>query len=303
MIDLIGQEQAVTLLKQAVNSQKIAPAYLFVGIPGIGKKIAARGFAELLLECSFTESSVVTHPDLMWVEPTYSDKGELILVSQAKAQNLSFKSAPTIRIEQIRQISQFLNRRPLKSDRLAVVIEDAHLISEAPANALLKTLEEPGNGTIILIAPSIDTLLTTIVSRCQRIRFAPLSRQNLELVLKKAHYTEILEHHSLMAMAQGSPGLAIAGWQQLQSIPQQLSQQLLKKPQNYFEALTMAKNVTQELELSAQLWLIDYLQYYYWQQDRNVTLAAKWEQTRQYLLSYVQPRLVWECFLTQIMNH
>jgi DNA polymerase III subunit delta' len=308
VLNLIGQEQAITLLKQAVSSQKTAPAYLFVGIPGIGKKIAARGFAKLLLECNFiecnfTESSLAAHPDLMWVEPTYSDKGELISVSQAEAQNLSFKSAPTIRIEQVRQISQFLNRRPLQSDRLVVVIEDAHLISEAPANALLKTLEEPGNGTIILIAPSIDTLLTTIVSRCQRIRFAPLSRQNLELVLKKANYTEILEHHSLMAMAQGSPGLAIVGWQQLQLIPQQLHQQLLKTPQNNFEALNIAKSISGELELSTQLWLVDYLQYYYWQQDRNETLVAKWEQTRKYLLSYVQPRLVWECFFTEIIDN
>jgi DNA polymerase III subunit delta' len=302
MFNLIGQEQAVTLLKQAVNSQKVAPAYLFVGIPGIGKKIAARGFAELLLKCNFTEFSLAAHPDLLWIEPTYTDKGELISVSQAEAQNLSFKSTPTIKIEQVRQISQFLSRPPLKSDRLTVIIKDAHLISEAPANALLKTLEEPGNGTIILIAPSIDTLLTTIVSRCQCIRFAPLSAQNLELVLKKTHYTEILKHPSLIAMAQGSPGLAIAAWQQLQLIPQQLYQQLLKIPQNYLEALTIAKNITQELELSTQLWLVDYLQYYYWQKDHNKALAAKWEQNRKYLLSYVQPRLVWECFFTEIID-
>jgi DNA polymerase III subunit delta' len=303
MIDLIGQEQAVTLLTQAVNSQKIAPAYLFVGIPGIGKSIAARGFAELLLECHFTESSLASHPDVMWVEPTYSDKGELIAVSQAKTQNLTFKSAPTLRIEQIRQISQFLSRRPLKSDRLVVVIEDAHLMSEAPANALLKTLEEPGNGTIILMAPSFDTLLTTIVSRCQCIRFAPLSRQNLELVLESVNYGEILQQPSLIAMAQGSPGSAIANWQQLRSISQQLHQQLLKTPQNYLEALTIAKSIAQELELSTQLWLVDYLQHYYWQQDRNATLAKKWEQTRKYLLSYVQPRLVWECFFTEMLGN
>lgn len=303
MLNLIGHKQAITLLKQAVSSQKIAPAYLFVGVSGIGKSIAARGFSELLLNCDFQQSFLTSHPDLMWVEPTYSDKGELIAVSQAKAQKLKPKSAPSLRIEQIRQISHFFYRRPLKSDRLVVVIEDAHLMSEASANALLKTLEEPTNGTIILIASSVDALLPTIVSRCQCIRFTPLSQKDLELVLKTLNYEEILQHPSLITMAQGSPGNAIAAWDQLQLIPQQLHQQLLKTPKNHLEALTIAKTITQELELSTQLWLVDYLQHYYWQQEQNSTLAKKWEQTRQYLLSYVQPRLVWECLLTLNIEH
>ncbi|VEP12110.1 conserved hypothetical protein [Hyella patelloides LEGE 07179] len=300
--DVVGQEQAITLLKQAVTSQKIAPAYLFVGIPGIGKSITAQGFAELLLNCSFTKSSLESHPDLIWVEPTYTERGNLITVSQASAQDLKKKAAPKIRIEQIRQITQFLSRQPLKSDRLFVIIEDAHLMSEAPANALLKTLEEPGNGTVILIAPSTDYLLSTIVSRCQSIRFTPLSQQNLQLVLEKADYSQILDNPSLVAMAQGSPGTAISAWQQLQAISPDLHQKLLQIPQNNLEALMMAKTITQELELPTQLWLVDYLQHHYWQQNQNSELASKWEKTRQYLLSYVQPRLVWECLLTAIVS-
>lgn len=295
LADLIGQEQAVTLLKQAFSSNKIAPAYLFAGIPGIGKSIAARGFAQLLLNCD--RLSLSNHPDLMWVEPTYNHQGNLIKASLAKDNRR--KTAPKIRIEQIRQITQFFSRQPWKSDRSIAVIEDAHLMSEAPANALLKTLEEPGKGTIILIAPSTDSLLTTIVSRCQCIRFTPLSEENLQQVLKKTNYSEILGNPSLITMAQGSPGLAISAAEKLGSIPDSLLQQLLQTPQNYLEAFTIAKTITQELELPTQLWLVDYLQHYYWQQKRDSLLANKWEKTRQYLLSYVQPRLVWESiFLT-----
>lgn len=294
--ELIGQEQAVNLLHQAVTSQKIAPAYLFAGRSGIGKSIAAVGFTELLLNCSLRESSPQQHPDLMWVEPTYSDKGELITVSQAAAKDLKPKTAPKIRIEQIRQITQFLSRQPLKSNRLVVIIEDAHLMSEASANALLKTLEEPGNNTLILITPNTDSLLSTIVSRCQSVRFSPLSEQNLQLVLEKLNHREILAHPLLIAMAQGSPGSAIAAWTQLQSIPEPLHNKLLQTPQNYLQALITAKTITQ-LELSTQLWLVDYLQHYYWQQNQNHFLVKQWEKTRQYLLSYVQPQLVWECVL------
>lgn len=297
LTDLIGQEQAVTLLKQALSNNKIAPAYLFVGIPGIGKSMAARGFAQLLLNCSHNPSSLSNHPDLLWVEPTYSHQGEFIKASLAQAQNIQRKTAPQIRIEQIRQITQFFSRQPMYSDRLLTVVEDAHLMSEAPANALLKTLEEPGNGTIILIAPSTDSLLTTIVSRCQCIRFTPLSQANLQQVLKQNNYSEILANPSLITMAQGSPGSAIAAAEKLQSIPDLLHRQLLQTPQNYLEAFAVAKAITQELELPTQLWLVDYLQHYYWQQDRDFLLANRWEKTRQYLLSYVQPRLVWECML------
>ena len=299
---VIGQQQAIKLLKQTVTSQKVAPAYLFAGIPGVGRSIAAKGFAELLLNCSFVECSEKSHPDLMWVEPTYTNKGNLISVSDALDQGLNKKTTPKIRIEQIRQITQFLTRRPLKSDRLVVIIEDAHLMSEASANALLKTLEEPNYGTIILIAPDADSLLTTIVSRCQCIRFAPLSQQNLQLVLEQNNYSEILSNSSLVAMAQGSPGKAISAWQQLQKIPASLSSKILQIPHNKLEALSLAKTITQELELDAQLWLVDYLQYYYWQQNQNISLVAQWEKIRQHLLSYVQPRLAWECLFIDMIS-
>ena len=300
--DLIGQEQAITLIQQAVNTNKIAPAYLFVGIPGIGKSIAAEGFARLLLNCS-NNLSFSNHPDLMWVEPTYSDRGNLIKASVAKTEKVGRKTAPQLRIEQIRQITQFFNRQPLRGDRLVAIVEDAHLMSEASANALLKTLEEPHRGTIILIAPSSDLLLTTIVSRCQCIRFIPLSEENLQQVLEKNNYSDILANPSLIAMSQGSPGLAIAAAENLQAIPDSLQQQLLQIPQNYLEAFAIAKAVTQELELPIQLWLVDYLQHYYWQQNRDFLLANKWEKARQYLLSYVQPRLVWESLLLAIVGN
>lgn len=301
--DLIGQEQAITLLQQAIKSNKIAPAYLFVGIPGIGKSIAAKSFAKLLLNSSNSLFSLDNHPDLMWVEPTYSDRGNLIKASVAEAENIRRKTAPQIRIEQIRQITQFFNRQPIKSDRLVAIVEDAHLMSEAPANALLKTLEEPHRGTIILIASSTDLLLTTIVSRCQCIRFSPLSRENLQLVLEKNNHSEILANPSLIAMAQGSPGLAIEAAKNLQAIPDSLQQQLLQIPRNYLEAFNIAKVITQELELPTQLWLVDYLQHYYWQQNRDSLIAKRWEKTRQYLLGYVQPRLVWECLFLSIAHN
>ena len=308
--NLIGQPKAVKLLQRAIALDRIAPAYLFCGSSGIGRTIAAKSFAQLLLttglspekqQLAIRKLKTGNHPDLLWVEPTFMKGGELYTAAQAAEQGLQYKTPPKIRIEQIRNLTQFLNRPVLEAKRQVVIIEDAQTMAEAPANALLKTLEEPGNATLILIAPDTDSLLTTLVSRCQKIQFYRLSADNLRLVLQQNNYDEILNYPELMAIAQGSPGEAIAAWTQLQSIPDELLQQLRRSPQTPLEALNLAQTLTSELDSSTQLWLVDYLQYYYWQQNQQVNLMECWEKTRQYLLSYVQPRLVWECALLNLV--
>ncbi|MGD1920850.1 MAG: DNA polymerase III subunit delta' [Pleurocapsa sp.] len=307
--DLLGQDKAIELLQQAVKKERVAPAYLFFGSSGIGKNLAAKSFTKLLLTFGLSperypliEKKLATgnHPDLLWVEPTYLSKGELYTASQAAETGLKYKTPPKIRIEQIRKITQFLNRPVLEARRKIVVIEDAQTMAESPANALLKTLEEPGNATLILIAPDADSLLTTLVSRCQRIQFYNLSAVDLITVLSKNGYEDILEYPELMAIAQGSPGKAIAAWHQLQSIPNDLLQQLKQSIPKPLDAIQLAQTITKELDGQTQLWLVDYLQYYYWQKTSQVKLMEQWENTRRCLLSYVQPRLVWECALLSI---
>jgi DNA polymerase III subunit delta' len=325
--NLLGQSKAVELLLQAIALNRIAPAYLFCGSSGIGRTIAAKNFTQLLLTNGLSlekqhlasrKLETGNHPDLLWVEPTFIKGEELYTAAQAAEQGLQYKTPPKIRIEQIRQITQFLNRPALEATRQVVIIADAQTMAEAPANALLKTLEEPGKATIILIAPDTDSLLTTLVSRCQRIQFNRLCSQDLSTILKANNYAAILEHPELMAIAQGSPGQAISAWEQLQLIPDELLQQLKRlrsarreasplgypegSPQTPLAALNLAQAITTQLDSSAQLWLVDYLQAYYWQQNQQLELMETWEKTRQYLLSYVQPRLVWECALLNFLK-
>jgi DNA polymerase III subunit delta' len=310
--DLLGQDKAVELLLQAVELNRIAPGYLFCGSSGTGRKIAARSYTQLLLSQGLSSNKVDltvrklrsgNHPDLLWVEPTYLKGGELYTAAQAAEQGLQYKTPPKIRIEQIRQITQFLDRLALEAARQVVVIDDAQTMAEAPANALLKTLEEPGKATLILIAPDADSLLTTLVSRCQKIQFYPLSQANLSTVLKRNGHDVILEYPELMAIAQGSPGQAISSWEQLQLVPDELLHSLRQSPKTPLAALNLAQTITSKLDGQTQLWLIDYLQYYYWQQNHQAQLMATWEKIRQCLLSYVQPRLAWECALLELIQY
>ncbi|MEB3179686.1 MAG: DNA polymerase III subunit delta' [Nostocaceae cyanobacterium] len=303
---LVGQAQAVELLTQAVIQNRIAPAYLFVGPAGVGRSLAARCFLELLFSSARDVNSPNqklrqgNHPDLLWVEPTYLHQGQRISAKEATEKGLKRKAPPTIRLEQIREITSFLSRPPLLASRQVVVLEEAQSMAESAANALLKTLEEPGKATLILIAPSVEAILPTLVSRCQKIPFYRLDAGAIAQVLQQTGHEEILANPAILNLASGSPGEAIAAYEQLQAIPPELLQAVTNAPKSYREALTLAKQIDKALDTEAQLWLVDYLQQYYWQQWRQPFIIQQFEKARQYLLTYAQPRLVWECTLMAI---
>ena len=306
---LLGQTQAVELLTQSILRQRLAPAYLFYGADGIGKSLAARCFIESILCDGVPESEQAliaqklrqgNHPDVLWVAPTYSHQGKLLSAAEATAAGVKRKAPPQIRIEQIREIGQFLSRPPLLGSRSVIAIEQAQTMAEGAANALLKTLEEPGKATIIAIASSVESLLATIVSRCQQVSFQRLDRAAMVEILTRLGKVEILDRPEILGLAQGSPGAAIALWDQLAAMPAELLDRLTKLPISRRQGLILATEIDRELESLEQLWLVDYLQYIYWQKYRVPQLIETLEQTRSHLLAYVQPRLVWECTLLKI---
>ncbi len=306
---LRGQGAAIALLDAALRRDRLAPAYLFAGPPGVGRGIAAQIFSSQLL-CQHQppqshpqiihKVTARNHPDFVWVEPTYQHQGKRFTPQEAEAAGLKRKTPPQIRIEQIREITEFLARPPLEAVRSVIVLEAAETMAEGAANALLKTLEEPGRATLILIAPSPEDLLPTLVSRCQRIPFYRLSQADLIAVLAPLH-SEITQEPALLNLAQGSPGAALEAWAQRQTIPDAclaLSRDPLKTPK---QALLQAKTLASDLEPEAQLWLLNYWQQEDWLQRRDSQRLQSFEQARRALLGYGQPRLVWECLLLSLL--
>ena len=308
---LVGQNQAVEILTQAIAQNRVAPAYLFSGSDGVGRSLAARCFVEqLFYSHSASKQQKVhhrlqlgNHPDLLWVEPTYLHQGQRLSAAEATAAGVKRKAPPVIRIEQIREIEQFLSRPPLEAPRAVVVVEQAETMAEAAANALLKTLEEPGQATLILIAPATEALLPTLVSRCQRIPFYRLDAASMVQVLRQTGYEQILAQPSIVAIAQGSPGKAIASWQKLQDIPSGLLEKLSQLPESRHDALELARQI-EKMDTEAQVWLVDYLQHCYWQKyllgEIQRSPLEKLETARRHLLGYAQPRLVWEVTLLDL---
>ena len=144
--------------------------------------------------------------------------------------------------------------------------------------------------------------MPTLVSRCQRIPFYRLSLEQMKQLLKNQGQEEVLSHPELLAISQGSPGKAIAALAQLNAIPEALRQQVIHFPKSPLKALELAKLLDQELDTQTQLWLIDYLQYSYWHKHHKKAILEALEKARQCLLTYVQPRLVWECTLLEIIK-
>ncbi|MFZ4640673.1 MAG: DNA polymerase III subunit delta' [Nodosilinea sp.] len=309
--DLIGQPTAIALLCRALDQGRLAPAYLFSGPEGVGRRRAAVSLAEILLSRQPTPDPVQqrrirqgNHPDLLWVEPTYLHQGRLVPASLAADQGITRKSPPQVRLEQVRQITQFLSRPALEADRAVVVIEAAETMTEAAANGLLKTLEEPGQATLVLLAPGPQAILPTLVSRCQTIPFQRLNSEAMARVLGQIDQGEILHHAQVMALAQGSPGQAIAAHAQLQAIPAELVASLQQPPSSLRQALDLARQVTKTLDTEAQLWLLDYLLHWYWHTYSNQQEVSRWllgfEAAKRYLRRFVTPRLVWEVTLMGI---
>ena len=211
--DLVGQPLAVNLLTAALQQKRLAPAYLFAGPDGVGRQLAALRLLEGVLAAGEPSSRQRrrlverNHPDLLWVEPTYQHQGRLLSRAEAEESGLSRRTPPQLRLEQIRGVSRFLARQPVEAERGMVVIESAEAMPEAAANALLKTLEEPGHGLLILLSAAPERLLSTIRSRCQLIRFLRLAEGDLQQVLHRCG-EQADDPEELLAMAAGRPSFA-----------------------------------------------------------------------------------------------
>ena len=160
---LVGQEQAVKRLSAAAATP--VHAYLFAGPPGSGKRDAARAFAAALLcpnggdgTCDVCRRVLGgVHPDAVVVE----------------------RSGPYITVEQAREIVRLAMRSPNEGRRKVLVLTDFHLVKEA-APTLLKVIEEPPESTVfVILADHIPVELETIASRCVRIDFRAIGREEL----------------------------------------------------------------------------------------------------------------------------
>jgi DNA polymerase III subunit delta' len=164
--DIYGHEIKIEIIRKALAQKRIGHAYLFSGIQAVGKKKLAGEFVKAIncekedaLHDSCGECSSCrkirkgSHPDVFFVEA----------------------DGQFIRIAAVREIQEQMKCKPLEARRRVFIINDADKLNDEAANALLKMLEEPSpSNVLILITARPYSMLSTIISRCQHMRFNPL---------------------------------------------------------------------------------------------------------------------------------
>jgi len=310
--NILGQDLAIQILKSAISKKHISTAYLFSGPEGVGRKKTAKIFIKALLDKQFDQEGTKrkiesnNHPDLLWIEPSYIVQGKSISQETAKSESISMKSPAQIRLNQIKEIIDFLAKKPLESENSIVIIEDVEKMNESASNALLKTLEEPNAGLFILITQRSEKLLSTIRSRCQIVPFIRLNDSQLNKIIHKLQLDQGINDipsekiRELVAFSYGSPGRYLTNIQYWLNISSSLRQKLEIKLTNQIDVLQLAKELTDELNLEQQLWFINFQQNTIWEKEQNSTVIKKLDALRKQLSTYVQPRLAWEVTLLDI---
>jgi DNA polymerase-3 subunit delta' len=197
--DILGQERACSFLKAVRARDKMPHAYLFTGIPGVGKKSTAQALA-MALNCSSQRDG-----DACGKCPSC----RRILTANAPDFHVIVPERGRIGIDRIRELNHELIFASLTAKYRIFVICHAENMTPEAANAFLKSLEEPSLGTIFVLTASepLD-LLPTIVSRCQRVSFRPLPPKVVSrLLVEKAGLSE-KEADTLADLSQGSMGRA-----------------------------------------------------------------------------------------------
>lgn len=163
--ELVGQDHIVRTLTNAINGQRIAHAYLFVGPRGTGKTSTARLFAKALN----AEGGPSIHPDnKSAISQSIMDGSCMDVIEIDGASNNS--------VDQVRDLREDCQYAPTQCRFKIYIIDEVHMLSTAAFNALLKTLEEPPEHVKFFFATTeAHKVLPTIVSRCQRFEFRPIS--------------------------------------------------------------------------------------------------------------------------------
>ena len=296
-------------LENILKRKVFSNGYIFSGPEGIGKKQTAIKFIKEIFKQYSTTSNIEekiidnNHPDFLLIEPTYLIKGNLIRRSETESQK---NNKETIRIDQIRNIKIFLSQKSIESGKKVVLIVDAHLLNESASNCLLKTLEEPTNGIFILLTSKMNLLLNTIISRCQLIRFKSFSFKEIENFINNnldcsiPNIYEELNLQDLIYDANGSPGQILNNIQIWKEIPNEIKDNLNFPLNNDLEILTIAKLITEKLEIDQQIFFVNFLQNKWWKKTKNINIIKNLEVLKLNLKNLIQPRLSWEISLLKI---
>lgn len=201
--EIIGQSAIVQTLKNQILSGRIAHAYLFCGTRGTGKTSAARIMASAV-NCQNPQSG----------NPCLCCESCISVQKERSLDIFEMDAASNSRVEEIRDMLEKVQYPPQFSRYKVYIIDEVHMLSNAAFNALLKTLEEPPDYMIFILATTEPQKLpATILSRCQRFDFGRISEEDIIERLREALDKEIqIEASALQLIAAAAEGSMRDAW-------------------------------------------------------------------------------------------
>lgn len=206
MWQVVGQARVVALLQRSLEKGALAHAYLLVGPPHVGKMTLALNLAQALNcesaerpcgECSVCRRiATANHADVQVI---------------GLVRNGETAEAKLISTEQIAEMKHAASLPPFEGRYKIFIIEGAEFLSTEAANRMLKTLEEPADKVVFILLTTNEGLLpATVVSRCQRLEFAPLAIGEVETALKSHWGVKPPKAKLLARLSHGGLGWAVS---------------------------------------------------------------------------------------------
>lgn len=196
--EVIGQKHVVQTLKNAVMENKTSHAYIFSGLRGIGKTTIARILAKAV-NCKNPVDG----------EPCNNCESCLAIINDETTDIVELDAASNNGVDEMRDILEKVNFLPSVLTKKVYIIDEAHMLSNAAFNALLKTLEEPPVHVIFILATTEPHKIpATILSRCQRFDFKQFTLEELKQELKYVCQKENIdiEEAALAIIAEAADG-------------------------------------------------------------------------------------------------
>ncbi|MEA3420476.1 MAG: DNA polymerase III subunit gamma/tau [Acidobacteriota bacterium] len=195
---VIGQKPVVQTLKNAIENNRIAQAYIFSGMRGVGKTTAARILAKALNCLNGPTSTPCNKCELC---KAVNDDRSLDV--------LEIDGAANRRVEEARTLLERIQYKPIHSRYKVIIIDEVHMLTTPAFNTLLKTLEEPPANTVFIFATTeFHKVPATIISRCQHFEFKKISHKDiighLVMIAKKENIT--ISTYGLNLIAEAADG-------------------------------------------------------------------------------------------------
>ncbi|MGI8788294.1 MAG: ATP-binding protein [Pyrinomonadaceae bacterium] len=214
---LLGNNQVKEILRRLLAQKRVPNALLFAGASGVGKKQFALELAKSFV-CRSPKNSeacdvcAACRRADKFAFPKADDRDAFKKVIFSEQPDIGLIAAynKNILVDAIRDLEMEANFRPYESAARFFIVDDADKMNDAASNALLKTLEEPpASSYIFLITSRPDALLSTIRSRCQTLRFAPIDSREMEDFLAKSKKFSAEDAALLAKLSSGRLGHAL----------------------------------------------------------------------------------------------